>query len=399
MLFLRLKSCQNLAEGVKYDGMERLYLDHAATTPLAPEVLEAILPYLKTHFGNPSSVHSFGRETRDALENARRQVAAALGVKAEEIVFTSGGTEADVLALRGAAPACRDRGRHIITSAVEHHAVLETCLALDTEGFDVTILPVDEYGMVRLDDLKAAITGKTVLISVMHANNEVGTIQPVREIAALAHQYGILVHTDAVQSFGKIPVRAKELGVDLLSISGHKIYGPKGIGALFIKKGTPFEPVFQGGGQERGRRPGTENVPAIVGMGKAATLAEGGVDKEMERLRLLRNRLINGLKERISGIRFNGHPTLCLPGTVNFSIDGVAGGALLEELDRQGIAVSCGAACTAGHAKPSYVLASMGLEEHLTVNSIRVSMGRRNTAQDVDRFIEVLEETVPRLRN
>jgi cysteine desulfurase len=399
MLLLRLKSCQDLAEGVLSDGMERLYLDHAATTPLAPEVLEAILPYLRTHFGNPSSVHSFGREAREAVENARRQTAGALEAKPEEIVFTSGGTEADVLALRGTAPACREKGNHIITSSVEHHAVLETCLALDTEGFDVTVLPVDEYGMVRLEDVQAAINNKTILISIMHANNEVGTIQPVREIAALARRYGILMHTDAVQSFGKIPVSAKELGVDLLSISGHKIYGPKGIGALFIKEGTPFEPVFQGGGQEQRRRPGTENVPGIVGLGEAAALVARGVEKEMEALRLLRHRLVDGLKERVTGIRFNGHPTQCLPGTVHFSISGVGGRALLEELDRQGIAVSCGAACTAGQAKPSYVLAAMGLEENLTLNSVRVSMGRGNGARDVDHFVEVLAATVPRLRD
>jgi cysteine desulfurase len=378
--------------------MERLYLDHAATTPVATEVLEAMLPYLETRFGNPSSVHSFGRETREAVENARNLVAGALEAKPEEIFFTSGGTESDVLALRGAAPACRGKGNRIITSSVEHHAVLETCLALDTEGFDVTVLPVDEHGTVRLEDFQPAVSDKTILVSLMHANNEVGTIQPVREIAVLAHRYGILAHTDAVQSFGKIPVSVKELGVDLLSISGHKIYGPKGIGALFIKEGTPFEPVFQGGGQEQRRRPGTENVPGIVGLGVAAALVSAGVEKEMERLRRLRHRLVGDLEERIAGIRFNGHPTLCLPGTVHFSVDGVAGNQLLEELDRQGIAVSCGAACTAGQAKPSYVLAAMGLEENLAVNSVRVSMGRGTTTQDVDRLTEALAATVPRLR-
>lgn len=378
--------------------MERLYLDYAATTPLAPEVLEEILPYFNQRFGNPSSVHFFGRETREAIESARRRLAESLGADPEEIVFTSGGTESDILALRGVANARRDKGNHIITTAIEHHAVLETCLALDAEGFDLTVVPVDEYGMVILDELAAAITEKTILISVMHANNEVGTVQPVREICAIARRHGVVVHTDAVQSFGKIPVSVAELGVDLLSVSGHKVYGPKGIGALCIRKGTPFEPVFQGGGQERGYRPGTENTPGIIGLAKAAAIAVERLETEMQRLRQLRDRLISGIKERVSGVRFNGHPTECLPGTVHFSVQGIAGVSLLQELDRQGIAVSCGAACTAGHTRPSHVLTAMGINEGLAANSIRVSMGRGSTAADIDRFTSILAGTVERIR-
>lgn len=376
-----------------------MYFDHAATTPVAPEVLEVILPYLKERFGNPSSVHSFGAEAREAVEKARRQVAESLQAEPGEIYFTSGGTEADVLALRGVACACRKKGDHIIISAVEHHAVLETSLALDTEGFRVTLLPVDEYGRVRPGDLEAAVTDKTILVSIMHANNEVGTVQPVKEICGIAHRRGVPVHTDAVQSFGKVPVSVRDLGVDLLSISGHKIYGPKGIGALYIREGTPYEPVFQAGGQERGRRPGTENVPGIAGLGKAAAMAAAGLETEMERLRGLRVRLVDGLRACLDGVVFNGHPTQHLPGTVHFSIAGIEGGTLLRELDRQGIAVSCGAACTAGHACVSHVLSAMGVSTETAISSIRVSLGRSNTAAHVDRLIEVLAATVARLRS
>ncbi|MEW6173779.1 MAG: cysteine desulfurase family protein [Bacillota bacterium] len=379
--------------------MERVYFDHAATTPVAPEVLEVILPYLKERFGNPSSVHSFGAEAREAVEKARRQVAESLQAEPGEIYFTSGGTEADVLALRGVACACRKKGDHIIISAVEHHAVLETSLALDTEGFRVTLLPVDEYGRVRPGDLEAAVTDKTILVSIMHANNEVGTVQPVKEICGIAHRRGVPVHTDAVQSFGKVPVSVRDLGVDLLSISGHKIYGPKGIGALYIREGTPYEPVFQAGGQERGRRPGTENVPGIAGLGKAAAMAAAGLETEMERLRGLRVRLVDGLRACLDGVVFNGHPTQHLPGTVHFSIAGIEGGTLLRELDRQGIAVSCGAACTAGHACVSHVLSAMGVSTETAISSIRVSLGRSNTTAHVDRLIEVLAATVARLRS
>ncbi|MEW6183756.1 MAG: cysteine desulfurase family protein [Bacillota bacterium] len=378
--------------------MNRLYFDHAATTPVAPEVLEVILPYLNERFGNPSSVHSFGVEAREAVEKARREVSDSLQAEPGEIYFTSGGTEADVIALRGVAYARRKKGDHIITSAVEHHAVLETCLALDTEGFRVTVLPVDEYGRVRLAALEEAISDRTILVSVMHANNEVGTVQPVREICDIAHRRGVTVHTDAVQSFGKIPVSVREIGADLLSISGHKIYGPKGIGALYIREGTPYEPVFQAGGQERGRRPGTENVPGIAGMGKAAAVAAKGMKSEAERLSMLRVRLVDGLRACLDGVVFNGHPTEHLPGTVHFSIAGIEGGTLLSELDRQGIAVSCGAACTAGHACISHVLSAMGVSAETAVGSVRVSMGRSNTEAHIDRLIQVLAETVQSLR-
>lgn len=379
--------------------MNRLYLDHAATTPVAAEVVAAMVPYLKESFGNPSSGHFFGREARTAVEKARCQVAAALGARPEEIVFTSGGTEADVLALRGAAYACRSRGNHIITTAIEHHAVLDTCLALDTEGFDVTVLPVDERGKVRLGDVAAAITPRTILISVMHANNEVGTVQPIREICELAHQHGILVHTDAVQSFGKVPVNVAELGVDLLSISGHKIYGPKGVGALYVREGTPLEPLFHGGGQERGLRPGTENVPGIVGLGRAAELVAASLAEEMRRLWELRALLKKELVARIPGVRFNGDQEDCLPGLLHFSIPGVDGPVLLQKLDREGIAVSAGAACTTSEAKPSYVLLALGVPAEYTRCPVRVTLGRSTTAADVRQFIAVLERVVRELQD
>jgi cysteine desulfurase len=378
--------------------MERLYLDHAATTPVAPEVVAAMLPYLTSAFGNPSSAHSFGREAREAVERARRQVAASLGAEPAEIVFTSGGTEADVLALRGAAYACRRRGNHIITTAVEHHAVLDTCLALDTEGFDVTVLPVDERGKVRLEDVAAAIRNTTILISVMHANNEVGTVQPIRAICEVAHRYGVLVHTDAVQSFGKIPVSVADLGVDLLSLSGHKIYGPKGVGALYVRAGTPLEPLFHGGGQERGLRPGTENVAGIVGLGRAAALVKEKLAEETRCLRGLREYLKKELVARLPDVRFNGDQEDCLPGLLHFSIPGVDGPTLLKMLDGEGIAVSGGAACTTGETKPSYVLLALGLAEEYTRCPVRVTLGRGTTVAAVERFVAVLDGAVRRLR-
>lgn len=378
--------------------MERLYLDHAATTPVAPEVVAAMLPYLAEAFGNPSSAHSFGREAREAVERARRQVAASLGAEPAEIVFTSGGTEADVLALRGVAYACRRRGNHIITTAIEHHAVLDTCLALDTEGFDVTVLPVDEKGKVRLEDVAAAIRDSTILISVMHANNEVGTVQPIRAICEVAHRRGVLVHTDAVQSFGKIPVRVADLGVDLLSLSGHKIYGPKGVGALYVRAGTPLEPLFYGGGQERGLRSGTENVAGIVGLGRAAALVEVELAAEMGRLRALREYLKKELVARFPDLRFNGDQEDCLPGLLHFSIPGVDGPTLLKVLDGEGIAVSGGAACTTGETKPSYVLLALGLAAEYTRCPVRVTLGRGTTAAAVERFVAVLDGVVRRLR-
>jgi len=379
-------------------AVQRLYLDHAATTPVASEVVAAMLPYLTDTFGNPASAHSFGREAREAVERARCQVAASLGATPAEIVFTSGGTEADVLALRGVAYAYRRRGNHIITTAVEHHAVLDTCLALDAEGFEVTVLPVDHKGRVRPEDVEAALKPQTILISVMHANNEVGTVQPIRAICEVAHRHGVLVHTDAVQSFGKIPVNVEDLGVDLLSISGHKVYGPKGVGALYVRAGTLLLPLFQGGGQERGLRPGTENVAGIVGLGHAAELSSRLLTEEMRRLRALREDLKTALLARIPGLRFNGDQEDCLPGLLNFSIPGIDGPVLLEALDREGIAVSAGAACTAGEAKPSYVLLAMGVPAAYTRCPVRVTLGRSTTKAEVQRFVTILEELVVRLR-
>ena len=378
--------------------MKRIYLDHAATTPTDPEVVAAMLPYFTDAFGNPSSIHSFGQEARVALEEARDKIASLIGARSEEIVFTSGGTEADNFALIGIAHANEGKGNHIITTAIEHHAVLETCKSLERRGFEVTYLPVDSYGLVDPDDVQKAITNKTILISVMHANNEVGTIEPIAEIGKIARERGIPFHTDAVQTVGHIPVDVNELGVDLLAMSAHKLYGPKGVGALYIRKGTRIAPLLHGGEQERRRRAGTENVAAIVGLGKAVEIAQREMGAEVERLTSLRDKLIEGLMGRIEHIRLNGHPTQRLPGNVNVSIEYVEGESMLLNLDLEGIAASTGSACSSSSLEPSHVLMAMGLSHELAHGSLRFSLGRKTNQEDIDRVIEVLPTVVARLR-
>ncbi len=378
--------------------MRRIYLDHAATTPTHPEVVEAMLPYFTDGFGNPSSIYSYGQEAKGAIEQARTRVAELIGARTEEIIFTSGGTEADNFALKGVAHANEHKGNHIITTSIEHHAVMEAGKSLEKRGLRMTYLPVDEYGLVNPDDVKRAITEKTILISVMHANNEVGTIEPVAEVGEIAHEAGIYFHTDAVQAVGHIPVNVDKLNVDLLSISGHKFYGPKGVGALYVRKGTKLVSFMHGGGQERRRRAGTENVPAIVGLGKAAALAAQEVGKEAERLARLRDKLIKGLMERIDHIRLNGHPTKRLPNNVNVSVDFVEGESMLLNLDLEGICASTGSACSSASLEPSHVLLALGLSPEQAHGSLRFTAGRENTEADVERVLDVLPGIVAKLR-
>ncbi|GAW92687.1 cysteine desulfurase NifS [Calderihabitans maritimus] len=379
--------------------MRRVYLDHSATTPVDPEVAELMVKYLTDTFGNPSSVHSFGREAKKGLEEAREKVAALMGARPDEIVFTSGGTEADNLAIMGTAFANRNKGNHIITSAIEHHAVLDTCENLKKHGFEVTFLPVDADGLVKVEDVAEAITDKTILITIMHANNEVGTIQPIEEIGRLAQEKGIIFHTDAVQTYGRIPVNVDKLNVNLLSASSHKIYGPKGVGCLYIRKGTRIQPIAFGGGQERKRRPGTENMPGIVGFGKAAELAGKRMQEEMERLTKLRDKLIDGVLNRIDDVQLNGHRTKRLPGHVNFSFHYIEGESLLLSLDMKGIAASSGSACTSGSLDPSHVLLAMGIPHEIAHGSVRMTLGKDNTEEDIDYVLEVLPGIVERLRS
>jgi len=376
----------------------RVYFDHAATTPLDPAVFAAMEPFFTREFGNPSSGHSFGRTVKKALEEAREKAAAAIGAQPDEIVFTSGGTEAINMAIRGVARANRDRGNHIVTSAVEHHAVLDTCRDLAVEGFEVTVVPVDEYGMVHVEEVAAAVTDRTILISIMHANNEVGTVQPVAQIGALARSRGIYFHSDTVQSVGKIPFRVEDLQVDMVSISGHKIYGPKGIGLLYLRRGVRWQPVAAGGGQERGRRPGTENVAGIVGLGEAMARLSVHLEREAPRLAGLRRRLIEGVTSRIPDVRVNGHPTEHLPNIVNFSFAGLEAEALLISLDIKGIAASAGSACASGALEPSHVLLAMGIPRELARGSLRISLGKENTEAEVDYFLGLLPDIVARLR-
>ncbi|MDR7402498.1 MAG: cysteine desulfurase NifS [Armatimonadota bacterium] len=375
----------------------RIYMDYAATTPVDPRVVEAMLPYFTERFGNASSVHQFGQEAREAVERAREAVARAIGARPAEIVFTSGATESDNFAILGTAWANEDRGRHIITSAVEHHAVLEPCRFLESRGFEVTYLPVDRYGRVDPDDVRRAIRPDTILISVMHANNEIGTLQPVAEIARLGRERGILVHTDATQSVGILPVDVDDLGVDLLSLSAHKRYGPKGVGALFIRRGARVARIQHGGAHERNRRAGTENVPGIVGLGAALELAMELREDEAARLRRLRDRLIAGLLE-IEGARLNGHPAERLPGNVNVSFAGTDSESLLLALDLRGVAASSGSACTAGSLEPSHVLSAIGLPPEVAAGTLRLSLGRGTTEQDVDDVLALMPEIVAVVR-
>ncbi|MFQ5707569.1 MAG: cysteine desulfurase NifS [bacterium] len=375
-----------------------IYLDHCATTPVDPEVVVAMLPFFTDRFGNASSIHAFGQEAKVALEDARRQVAGLIGAEPAEIAFTSGGTEADNWAVKGTAYFYEGRKRHIVTSAVEHHAVLYTCKYLEKRGFEVTYVPVDPYGMVAPDKVEEALREETFLVSVMHANNELGTINPIGEIGARVRERGILFHTDAVQTFGKIPIDVAGLNVDLLSLSGHKIYGPKGIGALYIRKGLKIEKFLHGGKHERDRRAGTENVPAAVGLGKAAAICQQRLETDLGRLRDLSEALYTRIAQAVPGVHLNGHPTRRVPGIVNLSFDGVQSESLLMSLDLEGIAVSNGSACTSGSVEPSHVLKALKLSKNLADSAIRLSLGRGNTEEEVDVTVAALKTIVERLR-
>lgn len=378
---------------------KRIYLDHSATTGTKQEVLEEMLPIFTSDYGNPSSVHSFGRDAKKLVDQARMRVAKALGALPEEIFFTAGGTEADNWALKGVAYANRNKGNHIITTAIEHHAVLHTCEQLEKEGYKVTYLPVDSYGMISLEDLKASITDETILISIMYANNEIGTVQPIEEIGKIAKERKIYFHTDAVQAVGNVKIDVKAQNIDMLSLSGHKFYGPKGIGALYIKKGTKILNLILGGGQERGRRAGTENVPGIVGLGKAIELATENIDSHNEKLLKMRKKLIDGVMEKIPYTRLNGHPEKRLPNNANFCFQYIEGESLLLNLDMKGIAGSSGSACTSGSLDPSHVLLAIGLPHEIAHGSLRLTLGDDNTEEDIDYVLEVLPEIVERLRS
>ncbi len=378
--------------------MKRIYLDYTATTPTHPDVVKAMLPYFTDVFGNPSSIHSYGQEGKGAIEEARVKVAELIGAQDEEIVFTSGGTEADNFALKGVAYANEKKGNHIIASPIEHHAVMETCKFLEQRGFRVTFLPVDEYGLVDPDDVRRAITSETILISVMHANNEIGTIEPIAEIGKLAREAEICFHTDAVQTVGHIPVDVDEFGVDLLSLSAHKLCGPKGVGALYIRKGTKLTPFMHGGEQERRRRASTENIPGIVGLGKAVELVRQEMSEEAERLTLLRDRLIKGLMEQIDHVHLNGHPRARLPNNVNVSIDFVEGESMVLNLDLEGICASTGSACSSASLEPSHVLLATGVLPEQAHGSLRLTLGRWTIEEDIQRVLEVLPRIVAKLR-
>jgi len=375
----------------------RVYLDHNASTPVHPEVVAAMLPYFGERFGNPSSVHSFGREAREGVEIAREQVASFLRVSKDEVVFTSGGTESDNLAIKGVAGA-RGAG-HLITSQIEHHAVLRTCQVLETQGFAVTYLPVDGDGLINPDDVRRAIMPDTILITIMHANSEVGTIQPVDAIGAIARERGIPFHVDGVQTFGKVPIDLDGFGIDLLSFSSHKIYGPKGVAGLYVRKGTKMVSVQHGGEHERRRRAGTENVPGIVGFGEAVELRAREMEAEAVRLAALRNRFWQGVSARVPEVRLNGHPTRRLPGTLNLCFRHVESESIVLGLDLKGVAVSAGSACTSGNVEPSYVLVAMGVPLDWAMGSVRATLGRLNTDADIDYVLEVLPPLVERIRS
>ena len=379
--------------------MRRIYLDHSATTPVDLEVATLMMTYYTEKYGNPSSVHSFGREAKQALEEARTQVAELIGATPQEVIFTSGGTEADNLAIIGSVETLRKKGNHIITTAIEHHAVLETCEYLAKNGFELTVIPVDEEGMISVEDIRKAIRADTILLSVMHANNEVGSIQPIAEIGKLAKEHGITFHVDAVQSLGKLPIDVNEMNVDLLTVSGHKIYGPKGVGALYIRKGLRVVPLVHGGGQEKKRRSGTENTPGIIGFGKACQLAGQRMAEDALHETKLRDKLMNGILQRIDHVKVNGPSgEKRLPNNVNVSIRFVEGESLLLSLDMLGIAASSGSACTSGSLDPSHVLLAMGLVHEIAHGSLRFSLGRQNTEEEIDYVLDQLPKIVERLR-
>ena len=375
----------------------KVYLDHNASTSVHPEVLEEMLPYFSERFGNPSSVHGFGREAREGLDTARERIASFLRVGKEDVVFTSGGTESDNMAIKGVA-AARRQG-HIITSKIEHHAVLRTGQTLEQQGFAVTYLPVDGTGRVDPDDVRRAIRPDTVLISIMHANSEVGTIQPVPEIGKIAREHGVAFHVDGVQTFGKLPIDVDAFGIDLLSFSGHKIYGPKGVAGLYIRRGTKMAAIQHGGEHERRRRAGTENVPGIVGLGKAVEIRARDMADEARRVTALRDRLWGGVSARVPDVRLNGHPTERLPGTCNMCFRRVESESIVLGLDLKGIGVSAGSACTSGNVEPSYVLVAMGVPLDWAMGAVRTSLGRTTTAEDIDYVVDAIEPLVAKLRS
>jgi cysteine desulfurase len=379
--------------------MKTIYADNASSTRIADEVINAMMPYLKDKFANPSSYHSAGREVRLAVEEARRQIASVIACDSDEIYFTSGGTESDNWAIKGAARLCAAKGKHVITSKIEHHAVLRSVKALEREGFEITYLETDEYGFISPESLEKAIRPDTVLVSVMFANNETGAIQPIEKLAKTAKKHGILFHTDAVQAFGHIPINVKELDIDLLSFSGHKFNGPKGIGGLYIKRGVSLPVLIDGGNQENGRRGGTENAPAAIGMGEAARLAAKDMALQKERLELLRDRLIGGLAEKIPECIINTPPRNALPGIVNVSIGVAEGEALVLMLDLKGIFASSGSACMSGSKDPSHVLTAMGRDEKTAHGAVRFSFDRYTSQEDIDTILAVFPETVNKIRS
>lgn len=378
--------------------MNRIYMDNAATTRVTEPVFEAMRPYFCETYGNPSSVHAFGRDARRAVEEARRQVAAALGCEAREVYFTGCGTESDNWAIKGCAYAAKNGRKTIVSTTIEHHAVLHTLEALEKEGFNVIYVPVDEEGIVKMDEMKKAITEDTLLVTVMAANNEIGTIQPIEEIAALAHEKGALFHTDAVQAIGSMRFNVKEMGIDMLSLSGHKFHAPKGVGVLYIKNGLRIRPLIAGGAQERTQRAGTENLASIVALGKAITLANENIDQHNKKLSEMRDALIEKILSRIPETRLNGHKEKRLPGNVNVSISYIEGEALLLSLDLKGIAASSGSACTSGSLDPSHVLLAIGLPHEIAHGSLRLSLSEENTMEEVDYVVDTLEDIVKRLR-
>ena len=378
--------------------MKRIYMDYAATTPMLPEVAQAMQPYFSNKFGNPSSIHSMGQEASDAVEAARVQVASLITCKPEDIVFTGGGTEADNHAIKGVCLAGREKGDHIITTAIEHHAVLYTCNFMKGLGFDVTVVPVDKYGIVDPGDIRKAITARTLLVSVMHANNEVGTIQPVEEIGKITREAGVYFHVDAVQTAGHLPIDVDRMGIDLLSASAHKLYGPKGVGLLYVRPGTRIVPLLHGGEQENERRAGTENVAGIAGFGKAAEIALAEMGEEAGRLTGYRDRLIDSVLGRVADAYLNGHRTSRLPNNTNFSFDFIEGESILMYLDALGICASTGSACSSASSEPSHVLTSLGIPVERARGSVRFTLGRWTSAEDVDTVVEALPRIVEKLR-
>lgn len=376
-----------------------IYFDNAATTPVRKEVYDEILPYFMQYYGNASSIYTIARESKKALEKAREQVAKALNANIDEIYFTAGGSESDNFALKGIAEAMEKKGKHIITTQIEHHAILHTCEYLQQRGFEITYLPVDEYGKISLEELKNAIRKDTILISVMFANNEIGTIQPIKEIGAIAKEKGVYFHTDAVQAVGHVKIDVKEMNIDLLSLSGHKICAPKGIGAIYIKKGVAINPLIHGGAQEKRRRAGTENIADIVGLGKAIELANEEIEQNVTKVSALRDKLINGILEKIPYSKLNGHPTDRLPGNCNISFEFIEGESMLLLLDSKGIAASSGSACTSGSLDPSHVLLAIGLPHEKAHGSLRMTLEHYNTEKEVDIVLEELPAIVSKLRD